>query len=67
MTPWIDAAKIRVGPIGPEERRTIDAQLVRLLAQHRIVAGVKHAAGRPSRTAGTGARRSALNYSTLRG
>ena len=47
MTPWIDTEKIRVGPIGPEERRAIDAQLVRLLAQHRVVAGVKPRTGRP--------------------
>ena len=47
MTPWIDTEKIRVGPISPEERRAIDAQLVRLLAQHRVVAGVKPRTGRP--------------------
>ena len=35
QTPWIDTSKIRVGPIGPEERKAIDAQLVRLLAAHR--------------------------------
>ena len=38
MTPWIDTEKIRVGPIDPEQRKAIDAQLVRLIAQHRIVA-----------------------------
>jgi hypothetical protein len=36
MTPWIDTSKIRVGPISPEERRAIDAQLARLIAQHRL-------------------------------
>jgi hypothetical protein len=41
MTPWIDTEKIRVGPIDPEERKAIDAQLARLLAQHRVAAGEK--------------------------
>jgi hypothetical protein len=35
QTPWINEEKIRVGQIGPEERKAIDAQLVRLLAAHR--------------------------------
>ena len=47
MTPWIDTSKIRVGPIGPEERKAIDAQLVRLLAAHRFGAGEKQRTGRP--------------------
>ena len=47
MTPWIDTSKIRVGPISPEERRAIDAQLARLIAQHRYVAGEKQRTGRP--------------------
>ena len=34
MTPWIDTEKIRVGPIDPEQRKAIDAQMVRLLAAH---------------------------------
>jgi hypothetical protein len=29
MTPWVDIAKIRVGPIGDEQRRAIDAHLSR--------------------------------------
>jgi hypothetical protein len=47
MTPWIDTSKIRVGPISPEERRAIDAQLARLIAQHRFVTGEKQRTGRP--------------------
>jgi hypothetical protein len=34
MTPWIDEEKIRVGPIDAEQRRAIDAQMVRLRAAH---------------------------------
>jgi hypothetical protein len=34
MTPWINEEQIRVGPIDPEQRRAIDAQLVRLIAAH---------------------------------
>jgi hypothetical protein len=41
MTPWTTREQIEIGPISPEERRTIDAQLVRLLVQHRIVAAGK--------------------------
>lgn len=47
MTPWIDTSKIRVGPIDPEERKAIDAQLARLIAQHRYAAGEKQRTGRP--------------------
>jgi hypothetical protein len=34
MTPWIDEEKIRVGPIDAEQRKAIDAQMVRLRAAH---------------------------------
>ena len=34
VPPWIDQKKIRVGPIDAEQRRAIDAQMVRLLAAH---------------------------------
>jgi hypothetical protein len=55
MTPWIDTEKIRVGPIGPEERKALDTQLVRLLVQHRIVAAGKlHAVPQPKRTGNAG-------------
>ncbi len=55
MTPWIDTEKIRVGPIGPEERKALDTQLVRLLVQHRIVAAGKfHAVSQPKRTGNAG-------------
>jgi hypothetical protein len=45
MTPWIDTSIIRVGPIGPEERKAIDAQLVRLIAQHRLGTDVRAVQG----------------------
>jgi hypothetical protein len=32
--PWVDVSKIRVGSIDPEQRKAIDAQLVRLIAAH---------------------------------
>ena len=47
MAPWIDTSKIRVGPIGREERKAIDAQLVGLIAAHRFGAGEKQRTGRP--------------------
>jgi hypothetical protein len=34
MIPWLDPAKIAVGPISPEQRKIIDGELARLIAQH---------------------------------
>ena len=50
QTPWINEEQIRVGPISDEQRRAIDAQLARLLVQHRIVCGFG-AVTKPSRCA----------------
>ena len=60
--------KIRVGPIGPEQRRAIDAQMVRLLVQHRIVAAGKLRRG--ARRSGRGTRAASaaqVSQSTLSG